>query len=134
MKFQNASTEVFLYIPQGTDGVQVRFIEVDITGGTLSALQSLVDGLVDVVSTPNGDVWVNDEGLYRNDFERNFIASVLTGRDIVGPAVITDSTPDGETISVSLQAIAYLQAVGVDIHFTPCTVEEIVAERQQLSV
>jgi len=134
MKNTTENTEAFLYIPQGGDEVQAKLVKVDTTNGSLAALQALVEGYVDVVSTPSGDVWVNDEGLYRNDFEQNYIASVLTGRRIVGPAVLADSTPDGETTSVSLNTIAYLQVAGVDIDFTTSTVEEIVAERQQLAV
>lgn len=70
-----------------------------VNGGenSLKDLQTLVDGLVDVVEADKTiigfpcDTWVNDEGLYRNDFGINLFASVITGRQIVGPAVLARS-------------------------------------------
>lgn len=67
---------------------------------TLSFLQTLVDGYVECLYIDdNTDVWVNDEGLFRNDFVTNIVASVLANRPLVGPAVITGQR-NGDTISV----------------------------------
>ena len=54
----------------------------------LALLQGLVAGYIECVTLEDG--WcliVNEEGLIRN-FEKNLIASVMTGRLIVGDAVI----------------------------------------------
>lgn len=65
------------------------------SGDTLKDLQTLVDGMVDVVaadpealSISGVDAWVNDEGLYRADFGINLVASFITGRQLVGPVVL----------------------------------------------
>lgn len=75
---------------------------------TLTTLQTLVDGLIECVAvdrrSPLGfaaDVWVNEEGLYRNDFGINLVASYMTGRQIVGPAVIARSSKDGKTLGLN---------------------------------
>lgn len=75
---------------------------------TLSFLQSLVEGNIEAVSLDNStDVWVNEEGLFRDDFAVNGVATSLarssTGYNytLVGPAVVTGVTPNGETVSVS---------------------------------
>ena len=75
---------------------------------TLSTLQSLVDGLIECVTATkatlgfDADVWVNEEGLYRPDFGINLVASFMTGRQLVGPAVIAKSTPQGKTTGLTL--------------------------------
>lgn len=75
---------------------------------TLTTLQTLVDGLIECVAvdrrSPLGfdaDVWVNEEGLFRNDFGINHVASYITGRQIVGPAVIARSSKDGKTLGIT---------------------------------
>lgn len=75
---------------------------------TLSFLQALVDGLIESVSIGrNTDIWVNEEGLYRNDFAVNRLATGLARNfagdhyTLVGPAVITGVTRNGKTVSVS---------------------------------
>lgn len=75
---------------------------------TLDTLQALVDGYIECVAvnrrSPLGfdaDIWVNEEGLYRKDFGINLVASYLTGRQIVGPAVIARSSKDGKTLGLT---------------------------------
>lgn len=74
---------------------------------TLKSLQTLVDGYIECVQVRNSDfgftfdLWVNEEGLFREDFMVNLPASYLTGRTIKGPAVITVSTLEGRTVGLS---------------------------------
>lgn len=74
---------------------------------TLKTLQTLVDGLVECVTANkqvigfDADVWVNEEGLFRNDFGINLVASYITGRQIVGPAVLARSNKNGKTIGLT---------------------------------
>jgi hypothetical protein len=70
---------------------------------TLSFLQDLVEGLIESVSlTSRTDLWVNEEGLFRSDFTLNTFASLLAGKgyNLVGPAVMTGVTSDGETVDI----------------------------------
>ena len=89
-----------------TDHGDAYVVEPD--GTSLNTLQRLVDGLVDVVACDSGytntkgmDCWVNDEGLYRGDFGINMVASLLSGRQLVGPAVFTRSDRDGNTVGLT---------------------------------
>jgi len=69
---------------------------------TLEFLQSLVDGLIECVSLDHHtDLWVNEEGLFRGDFQLNTKASRLAGYgyNLVGPAVMTGQK-DGATVEV----------------------------------
>ena len=76
---------------------------------TLSFLQTLVDGWIDVVSNGRFDFVVNDEGLYREDFGINLVATVISKRQLVGPCVVTKSPPEGETRGLSKEEIRYLK-------------------------
>jgi hypothetical protein len=96
----------FLVIEQNSDVLMVTH-DKDEEGGTLSMLQTAVEGLVEYARADrdylgfDADVWVNEEGLYRDDFTPNILASVIVGRPIVGPAVIALSDSEGETIGLS---------------------------------
>lgn len=78
---------------------------------TLSTLQTLVEGYIECVTAKksvlgfDADVWVNEEGLYRQDFEINLVASYMTGRQIVGPAVIAKSSTSGSTLGLTTNNI-----------------------------
>lgn len=80
---------------------------VESDDNTLSTLQTLVDGYIECVTATksvigfDADVWVNGEGLYRQDFEINLVASYITGRQIVGPAVIAKSSTSGDTLGLT---------------------------------
>jgi hypothetical protein len=94
---------------------------------TLSFLQSLVEGLIESVSlTPDTDVWVNEEGLFRNDFVSNIGASLLAGRTLVGPAVLTGHQ-NGETVGFPERYwdTSHLQQT--------YTAEEVIAIRKQVA-
>gem|GEM_PF-3909190 len=72
---------------------------------SLEFMQSLVDGLichVDGSKFGKGcDVWVNDEGLFRDDFDLNQLASELTQQPLVGPAVVLRCNSQGDTLSIT---------------------------------
>lgn len=100
----------FLVIEQNSDTILISHDE-DEKGGTLSMLQTAVEGWVEHVRADrdylgfDADVWVNEEGVYREDFEMNVLASVITGQTIVGPAVLALSTIDGETVGLTGEQI-----------------------------
>ena len=74
-------------------------------------MQKLVDGMIERVSTPSFDLWVNEEGLMRDDFEPNIGASYLLGKHgapntiILGPAFIAASNEEGESIPATNEVI-----------------------------
>ena len=74
---------------------------------TLDTLQTLVDGYIECVTADKhvlgfeSDVWVNEEGLFRQDFAINLVASFLTGRQLVGPAVLARSSKGGKTLGLT---------------------------------
>lgn len=105
----------YLYIGQQGDAVLVDPGK----SRSLEALQAMVGGWIECVS-PNNidpcvDVWVNEEGLYMPEFGINLVASYMSGRQIVGPAVITGSRVDGATIGVPNVVIKNLKRDGLMI-------------------
>lgn len=88
---------------------------------TLRLLQTAVDGLIECVTANkralgfDADVWVNEEGLFRNDFGINLVASYITGRQLVGPAVIARSSTQGATLGLTDNNLARLRADGLHI-------------------
>lgn len=67
----------------------------------LKVLQKAVDGLIQPIDiNPVGiTMWVNEEGLFRNDFTENFMASAIfeesygeNATPILGPAIYTGGT------------------------------------------
>jgi hypothetical protein len=116
-----------IYISQDGDVVPVGFDNRK----TLNVLQTLVDGSVDCVEIGVGfDLWVNDEGLFRNDFQTNLIASVLVNRRIVGPAVIA-TQHNGETLGVTDHGITLLRNWGIPVEDEVLTVEQAAAMLSQ---
>lgn len=91
------------------------------TKQTLADLQSLVGGYVECVAQTEDqmgfacDVWVNEEGLFRNDFGFNLVASFMTGRQLVGPAVICTTDAQGNTRGLSEANITRLLDDGLMI-------------------
>ena len=84
-------------------------------GETLECLQTLVGGwgeysdkcLIECapnntgIPTPGAaiiDCWVNESGLFRETFVKNWIATAFTGTELVGPAIFTSCNDEGETI------------------------------------
>jgi hypothetical protein len=103
----------FIVIEQNSDTILISH-DKDEEGGTLSMLQTAVEGLIEHVRADrdylgfDADIWVNEEGIYRDDFEMNVLASVMTGQTIVGPAVIALATNDGETVGLTDEQIETL--------------------------
>lgn len=98
---------------------------VKVEGSTLQTLQTIVDGNVDVVTTRLADLphrfdlWVNDEGLFREDFSVNLTASYLAGVTLVGPAVLTTvNISTGETTGITAADLAALSGLmNIDTNF-----------------
>lgn len=91
------------------DGNRITRVQVNTNNHT--SISSMIDSDFDVVtkSTPSGDlfsVFVSDIALF-SDLELNPIASILAGCYLVGPAVITGTAPNGETIAVPASVIAH---------------------------
>jgi len=113
---------------------------------TLSTLQTLVDGYIECVTAKksvlgfDADIWVNEEGLYRQDFEINLVASYMTGRQLVGPAVIAKSSTSGNTLGLTTNNINRLIEDGLMIETAnegsgnPYTLTDLVAELQKEEV
>ena len=68
---------------------------------SLAVLQKAVDGLIQPVDVrpPNLTMWCNEEGLFRNDFTENFMATAIyedavgvENQCILGPVVFTGGT------------------------------------------
>jgi len=75
----------------------------------------MVEGDFDVVNCVSAhneqfSVFVNDVGFY-SKMDLNLVASVLAGRYLVGPAVVTGASQSGEMISVP--ACVIHKAVGI---------------------
>lgn len=88
----------YLHIDDFGHAYQVRYRE----GHTLSDLQASVDGLIDiVVGELNGqvaDFVVNDEGMFRDDFGINHVATAALGRIIAGPVTLSKTDDEGNTL------------------------------------
>ncbi len=79
------------YLVINDNGDAFRVVPTD---DTYRDLSTLVDGYIERVSLPGGvDVWLNEEGLMREDFAGNLVASMITREwtghtyTLVGPAV-----------------------------------------------
>lgn len=99
----------FIFIPH--NGCLAYLVESD--DNTLKTLQTLVDGWVERVTTNkrvvgfDADVWVNEEGLFRDDFGINLVASHITGQQIVGPAVVAGHK-GSKTVGLTIEQIESL--------------------------
>lgn len=82
----------------------------------LNFLQTLVEGLIECVALDQTtELWVNEEGLFRGDFQVNATATDLArfktglGYTLVGPAVITGGVDrEGNTLSVTDLTLAMI--------------------------
>lgn len=88
---------------------------IDIAEQELDKLQSAVDGLIQPVDlTPTITMWVNEEGLLRNDLGLNFIATAFiaemgSNSPIMGDVVFTGGiNEEGNTKSLTKGDIAEL--------------------------
>jgi hypothetical protein len=130
-------TKDFLYINEFGDALVVKH-EGD---STLRTLQTLVDGYVQCVPTNrretgfDGDVWLNEEGLYHPTFTVNLLGSVFAGTRIVGPVVISRADSNGGTIGLSaadLTAITRKGLVVDDNRGQGWTADDAAALRQRI--
>jgi len=88
----------------------------------LTMFQTLVDGSIDIASAVPRcragfavDAIINDEGLYRPDFSINLVATWLTGRQLVGPVVLSCVSRNGDSIGLNASQIARLRRDGLEI-------------------
>lgn len=105
----------FIYITQNGYAALVTHD----TGSSLTALQTLLGGYVDCMSSDrevmefDADIWVNDEFLFQKDFGVNYPASKMAGcyyvNPIFGPAVITKVDNEGNTCGLSDKEIEILK-------------------------
>lgn len=127
-------TTYYLYIDEFGNAVTVK---PNPDTSTLTDLQTGVDGWIDITTGKIGgfrfDIVINDEGLYRNDFGTNFVATYMAGQQIVGPVVITKSTPSGETIGLTIPELEIIKKDGLRIINTIMTMDEAVALRQKVA-
>ena len=72
---------------------------------TLSALQTMVDGLIEyhpcVKALQGLDCWVNEEAGFRPEFFTNYVASYETNLPLRGSAVLSRSNEQGETVGLT---------------------------------
>ena len=127
----------FLYLNEFGDALMVRHEG----GSTLPTLQALVEGLIQYVPTDeneagiDADIWVNEEGLYQPTFSVNLLASLFAGQRLVGPAVISRSADDGETVGLSKDDFDLLTRNGLQVDYNGgigFTADEAVAIRTRL--
>lgn len=89
---------------------------LDIEHNTLSQLQNAVDGLIQPIDLDaNAVMWVNEEGLFRNDLEANDIATSLYAQmyqitnPIIGDVVFTGGADDnGDTLGLTEEYVKAL--------------------------
>lgn len=93
-----------------TTTAEYAVLDLDAPAGSLKVLQDAVDGLIEPVAlTPALEMYVNEEGLFRDDLAGNAWVALMTGRLIKGDVVITGAVDDeGETIGLTDEQIASL--------------------------
>jgi len=75
---------------------------LDLELNELKQLQEAVDGYIEAVSFTGFTMWVNEEGLFRNDLKPNAVAYGFYPTPIMGNIVFTGSTDDeGETLPLN---------------------------------
>lgn len=78
--------------------------ELDISQDSLKTLQTAVDGLIQPIDYAGFTVWVNEEGLLRNDLEQNLPMMSIYRTPIMGNAVFTGGVDsEGETLGLPEQ-------------------------------
>ena len=112
-------------------------------GDTLDTLQRLVDGLVERVAVPSPaalssaaclDMWVNEEGLMRDDFALNDHAAQLAGSLLVGPVVLAGCDAE-DTTGLDEMLICVLRDALADAGATeiPSATTQHAADQQRAS-
>lgn len=95
---------------------------IDIAEDSLRKLQSAVDGLIQPVDIDSHvTMWVNEEGLFRNDLEMNPIGSGIYSElfgvehPIIGDIVFTGGTDEeGNTLGIPQDYLEALQELASD--------------------
>lgn len=98
---------------------EFELVEMDIEDNELNQLQDAVDGLIQPVDIdPNTTMWVNEEGLLREDLELNHLANGIYAEVfgeqpfLRGNAVFTGGTDeDGNTIALSQKHLEALKGL-----------------------
>ena len=105
-------TDRYVYIAPSGYG----FI-VNAESDTLKTLQTLVDGLIECARSREFecDVWVNEEGLFRQDFTINMAASTIANQTLVGPAVLTNVDSEGRTTGMTEAQLLTLHMEGLPL-------------------
>jgi len=96
---------------------EFNLVEMDIEDNELQQLQGAVDGLIQPVDIdPNTTMWVNEEGLLREDLEVNHLANGIYAEVfgeqpfLRGNAVFTGGTDeDGNTMALSQKHLEALK-------------------------
>lgn len=80
----------------------LELVELDLdTEDSLRVMQEAVEGLIQPIDFANFTVWVNEEGLLRNDLSENPFGLVLTGRPLIGNLLVTGGVDDeGDTLGI----------------------------------
>jgi hypothetical protein len=105
-------TDQYVYIAQQGYGYIVNA-----DSDTLKSLQILVDGLIECARSRefDCDVWVNEEGLFREDFYVNTAASTIANQTLVGPAVLTNVDSEGRTTGITFAQLLALRKEGLPL-------------------
>ena len=105
-------TDQYVYIAQQGYGYIVNA-----DSDTLKSLQILVDGLIECARSRefDCDVWVNEEGLFREDFYVNAAASTIANQTLVGPAVLTNVDSEGRTTGITFAQLLALRKEGLPL-------------------
>ena len=77
--------------------------ELDISSNSFSVLQTAVDGWIEAVDINDTlTMWVNEEGLLRNDLALNLIGKTFYSSPIMGTIVFTGGTNSkGDTLGLN---------------------------------
>lgn len=88
-------------------GERPRIVEQQPNEERLAFMQSLVEGLIELVPNEHGvDIYANEEGLYNPEFQRNGLLNLIVRGythpeiPIMGPGIITGHDGKGNTTSV----------------------------------
>ena len=110
--------------------------KVAMSENTLTDLQTMVDGYIEMPSASIAgiacDVVVNEEGLFRQDFSVNFVASAILRQRIVGPAVLARVDNEGNTIGFTDDQIDAIVKDGLEISEAVFTAEEVAERRADI--
>ena len=81
-------------------------------GDELSILQNAVDGLIQPIDFFGFTMWVNEEGLLRNDLTPNFAVRAFYSTPIMGNVIFTGAVDDeGDTLPLSEDVVKLIEAV-----------------------